>query len=81
MALTGPDFWSPEKGGVFPTAVGHRCFQFGRRIARDPGWTWAGATGQIFAHMGCAADLMVRLGYDITVWQQRTGLRFRETVK
>ena len=26
MALTGPDFWSPELGGVMPTGIGPGCF-------------------------------------------------------
>jgi len=64
-----------------PTAVGYLCFRCGGRIRRDPGWTWAGETGQIFAHIGCAADLMARLGYDIARWQQGTGERFGEAEK
>jgi len=78
VSLTGPDFWKPEQGGVMPTAVGQPCFRCERRIARDPAWTWAGSVGQIFLHPGCAADLMARLGYDLTQWQQRTGRRFHE---
>jgi hypothetical protein len=78
LSLTGPDFWSPEQGNVMPTAVGHRCFRCGTRIARDPAWTWAGETGQVFLHLGCATDLMVRIGFDVTRWQQKTGRRFRE---
>ena len=81
MALTGPDFWLPEQGGVMPTAVGQPCFRCGRRIGCDPAWTWAGETGQIFAHVPCIADLMVRIGFDITRWQQRTGERFGEVEK
>jgi hypothetical protein len=81
MSLTGPDFWSPEQGGVMPTAVGHRCFRCEHRITRDPAWTWMGATGQVFLHLGCAGDLMARIGYDLTHWQQKTGRRFHEVDK
>lgn len=78
MSLTGPDFWSPNKGSVMPTAAGQICFRCGARIQRDPAWTWAGETGQVFLHLGCAADLSARIGYDLTVWQQRAGRRFHE---
>jgi hypothetical protein len=77
VSLTGPDFWSPDKGIVMPTAVGQRCFVCGSRIARDPGWTWAGETGQVWTHCECAADLMLRVGADLLRWQQSTGRRFR----
>ena len=81
MSLTGPDFWTPEQGSVMPTAVGHRCFRCGARITRDPAWTWAGETGQVFLHLGCAADFLARIGYDLTRWQQRTARRFHEMDK
>jgi hypothetical protein len=40
-----------------------------------------GGTGQVFLHFGCAADLMVRIGYDLPQWQQKTGRRFHELDK
>jgi hypothetical protein len=78
MSITGPDFWSPDQGGVMPTAVGQRCFRCGGRITKDPAWTWAGETGQIHLHPGCAADIALRIGFDLTRWQKQTGRRFHE---
>jgi len=77
VSLTGPDFWSPDKGSVMPVGIGQTCFLCSARITREPAWTWAGATGQIWTHCECAADLMLRLGGDLLRWQQRTGRRFR----
>ncbi len=76
MSLTGPDFWSPDKGTVMATAVGHTCFLCGSCIARDPAWTWAGATGQVWCHPGCAGDLMLRIGHDLVRWQKNSGRSF-----
>jgi len=78
MALTGPDYWRPERGSVMATGIGQACFLCERRIAREPAWTWSGATGQIFLHPGCAADFMLRIGSDLLTMQQRSGLRFGE---
>lgn len=78
MSLTGPDFWMPEKSTVMPIGVGRACFFCEEVIKREPAWTWAGSSGQIWLHLGCAGDLAARLGYDIVRWQQRTGRRFHE---
>ena len=64
-----------------PTAVGNQCFRCEHRISRDPAWTWHGGNGQVFLHIGCAADLMVRIGFDLTLWQQKTARRFHEVDK
>jgi hypothetical protein len=77
VSLTGPDFWALDQGTVMPVGVGHTCFVCETRITQEPSWTWAGSTGQIWTHPECAADLMVRLGYDLLLWQKRTGRRFR----
>jgi len=64
-----------------PIGAGQICFFCEKKITREPAWTWAGGTGQIWSHPGCAGDLMVRIGYDLTRWQQQTGRRFHEADK
>jgi hypothetical protein len=76
MALTGPDFWSAELGGVMPTGIGQRCFYCETAVTREPAVTWNGATGQIWLHPGCAADLSARLLADVVRWQRQSGRRF-----
>jgi hypothetical protein len=78
MALTGPDFWSPELGGVMPTGIGQRCFYCETAVTREPAVTWNGATGQIWLHPGCAADLSARLLADVVRWQRQSGRRFHD---
>jgi hypothetical protein len=78
VSLTGPDFFQPELGAVMTTAVGRKCFVCEKPIKRDPAWTWAGATGQIWAHLGCVADLCVRALSDVHLWQRQSGRRFHE---
>jgi hypothetical protein len=81
MSLTGPDYFQPKLGAVMITAVGEECFVCETPITRDPAWVWSGTSGEIWAHLGCAADLMVRIGYDLTLSQQKTGRRFHEVDK
>ena len=78
MSLTGPDFWSPDKGTVVPVGVGRTCFLCEGRVKREPSWTWAGPSGQIWFHIGCAADFATRIFADLFRWQQRTKRRFHE---
>ena len=78
MSLTGPDFWSPEQSGVMVTAPGRQCFFCEERIKRDPGWTWAGGGGQVWFHLGCAADFASRIFFDLVRWQQKSRRRFHE---
>src|SRR5262249_55216789 len=78
MSLTGPDFWSPDQGNIMPVGTGRTCFLCGVRIKSEPAWTWAGETGQIWLHPGCANDLMLRLGSDLLRLQKATGRRFGE---
>jgi hypothetical protein len=79
MALTGPDHWQPEQGSVMVTAVGHGCFFCCEPIESDPAWVWSGASGEIFLHPPCAADLGIRLFADLHAWQRKSGSRFRAT--
>lgn len=78
MSLTGPDFWSPEKSSVMPTAVGQVCFLCEQIILRDPAWTWAGSGSQVWLHVGCAADFALRIFSDLHVWQKKGERRFHE---
>lgn len=78
MSLTGPDFWSPERGGVMPTGVGHRCFYCEKPIKHEPAVTWNGGTGQLWLHPGCAVDLSARLLADVVQWQRQSGRRFHD---
>ena len=36
VSLTGPDFWSPNQGGVLLVGTGHLCFFCEQRIRREP---------------------------------------------
>jgi hypothetical protein len=78
MALTGPDFWSPERGGVMPTGIGQRCFYREKPVTHEPAVTSNGATGQIWLHPGCAADHSARLLTDVVRWQRQSGRRFHD---
>lgn len=79
MALTGPDYWQPECGEIMVTAAGTGCFFCDRPIESDPAWMWSGASGEIFLHPSCAADLGTRLFSDLHTWQRKSGLRFGAT--
>jgi len=74
--LTGPDFWQPERSVVMVTAVGTECFFCEKTIEADPAWMWHGASGEIFMHPACAADLGIRLFADLHRWQRTAGSRF-----
>ncbi len=78
VSLTGPDFWSVRAGSVMPVGAGQICFFCEGRIRREPAWTWNGATGQIWLHVGCAADFGLRLSADLLAWQQKAQRRFHE---
>jgi hypothetical protein len=78
MSLTGPEFWSPDKGAVMPVGAGQRCFFCEDLIKREPSWTWVGSSGQIWLHPGCVADFATRMFADLLHWQQRGKRRFHE---
>lgn len=60
------------------TAVGEICLVCHEQIIVDPAWTWFGDAYQIWAHIGCAGDLNLRIGHDILLWQKKSGKRFHD---
>lgn len=78
MGLTGVEFHDFGKSGVVPTAAGATCFYCGRPCY-DPGWTWAGDTGQITMHISCALNFAIVINYDIKKYQKETGFRATTT--
>jgi hypothetical protein len=75
VSLTGPDFWSPEQGGVMLTAAGRTC-HYCERPTEDPAVMWAGPEADTFLHVLCVPDYVMRLHVDLWTWQKRTGHRF-----
>jgi hypothetical protein len=71
--ITGLDH-SRLAGEVIVTARGERCF-FCDEPTEDPAIVWFGATGEIFLHAACTAELAVRLFRDLHELEHRSGGR------
>ena len=74
MSITGPTSRDAESGHIH-TAAGETCFFCGTATA-DPGIHWMGATTEIFLHLGCTVDLVLRLARDVHQWQREGGHYF-----